>query len=569
MVLWSQFLVSASEMVVNGSATDSFHLHLDKIDESWAQKLPALDYAIISAGHWFFRTNYVSEGGRFLGCIYSHDPNATYLTPDIAIQGVFRLALKSINDCNNCSRMLTLVRTFSPAHFENGAWNMGGTCNRTSPLAPEEINYNGVEWDNRNVQLAEVENAHKLGEKRGRTFDVLDVTGAMSMRPDGHPDVHWDPFWAKGTKTEKCDLSKGRWTQDARGPLYTNFSCKTLPYQRNCFLHGRMDRDFLQWRWKPDQCDLPVFNPRSFLNIVKGKTMGFIGDSLARNHMNSLLCLLSEEETPHEVYREDEEGKTIIWHLPRNNFTIMVLWSPFLVSASEMAVNGTETGGFHLHLDKIDESWVQKLPALDYAILSATNWFFRPNYVYEGGHFLGCIYCSDPNVTHLGPDIVIQGAFRLALKSINDCNSCSRIVTLLRTFSPSQFENGTWNTGGTCKRTRPFAPEEIYNGGLDLVYRNAQLAEIDNARKLGEEKGRAFDVIDVTEAMLMRPDGHPGLHWDNRWNKGLSDCLHWCLPGPVDTWNEFLLELLQRHSSFPLSSRSHAAAEIKKLLLQQ
>ncbi|XP_027083453.2 xyloglucan O-acetyltransferase 3-like [Coffea arabica] len=354
-------------------------------------------------------------------------------------------------------------------------------------------------------------------------------------------------------ETEKCDLSKGRWTQDARGPLYTNFSCKTLPYQRNCFLHGRMDRDFLQWRWKPDECELPVFNPRSFLNIVKGKTMAFIGDSLARNHMNSLLCLLSEEETPHEVYREDEEGKTIIWHLPRNNFTIMVLWSPFLVSASEMAVNGTETGGFHLHLDKIDESWVQKLPALDYAILSATNWFFRPNYVYEGGHFLGCIYCSDPNVTHLGPDIVIQGAFRLALKSINDCNSCSRIVTLLRTFSPSQFENGTWNTGGTCKRTRPFAPEEINNGGLDLVYRNAQLAEIDNARKLGEEKGRAFDVIDVTEAMLMRPDGHPGLHWDNRWNKGLSDCLHWCLPGPVDTWNEFLLELLQRHSSFLLA----------------
>ncbi|XP_071917002.1 xyloglucan O-acetyltransferase 3-like [Coffea arabica] len=274
-------------------------------------------------------------------------------------------------------------------------------------------------------------------------------------------------------------------------------------------------------------------------------------------------CELFQEETPHEVYSEDEEGKTIIWHLPRNNFTIMVLWSQFLVSASEIVVNGTQTGSFHLHLDKVDESWVQKLPALDYAVISTANWFFRSNYVYEGGHFLGCIYCPDPNVTHLGPDIVIQGAIRLALKSINDCNNCSRIVTLLRTFSPPQFENGTWNMGGTCMRTRPFAPEEINNSGLDLVYRNAQLAEIDNARKLGEEKGRAFDVIDVTEAMPMRPDGHPGLHWDNRWNKGLSDCIHWCLPGPVDTWNEFLLELLRRHSSFPLSSRRHASEDVK------
>ena len=60
------------------------------------------------------------------------------------------------------------------------------------------------------------------------------------------------------------------------------------------FMQGRMDMDFLNWRWKPDQCDLPRFNAKTFLQIVQGKTMAFIGDSVARNHMESLLCLLSQ-----------------------------------------------------------------------------------------------------------------------------------------------------------------------------------------------------------------------------------------------------------------------------------
>lgn len=266
-----------------------------------------------------------------------------------------------------------------------------------------------------------------------------------------------------------------------------------------------------------------------------------------------------QEETPTQVYR-DAEDRTATCHFPRHNFTIMVLWTQFLVSASEIIANGSATGGFHLHLDKIDESWVQKLSAIDYAIISDGQWFFRPNYLYEGGRFVGCIYCQETNVTDLGPGFAIQKAFRLALKYINDCNSCPRIVTILRTFSPSQFENGGWNAGGTCTRTSPLAPEEIKDGGgLDWYYRRIQLAEIDSARKLGEKKGNAFDILDVTRAMLMRPDGHPGLHWGNQWMKGYSDCIHWCLPGPIDTWNDFLLQVLRRQSRNPLGSRTHGS----------
>lgn len=75
-------------------------------------------------------------------------------------------------------------------------------------------------------------------------------------------------------------------------PLYTSKSCPVMGDLRNCFLNGRVDTDFIKWRWQPDTCKISRFNPKLFLEIVRGKSMAFIGDSVARNHMESLLCLL-------------------------------------------------------------------------------------------------------------------------------------------------------------------------------------------------------------------------------------------------------------------------------------
>lgn len=92
-----------------------------------------------------------------------------------------------------------------------------------------------------------------------------------------------------------CDLFDGSWIleQEGNSLYYTNFSCPTIPHSKNCLLNGRPDEEFLHWRWKPDECVLPRFSAKAFLTFVKGKKMAFIGDSLARNHMESLLCLLS------------------------------------------------------------------------------------------------------------------------------------------------------------------------------------------------------------------------------------------------------------------------------------
>lgn len=94
---------------------------------------------------------------------------------------------------------------------------------------------------------------------------------------------------------ERCDIFEGEWIQTGENEsLYSSTKCAWIPDWKNCFKHGRKDTEFVNWRWKPHACELPRFVANKFLEIVRNRTMMFIGDSVARNQMESLLCILSE-----------------------------------------------------------------------------------------------------------------------------------------------------------------------------------------------------------------------------------------------------------------------------------
>ncbi|KAI5571891.1 hypothetical protein BDE02_11G125700 [Populus trichocarpa] len=359
-------------------------------------------------------------------------------------------------------------------------------------------------------------------------------------------DLHQQLLISLQKEEERCDLFSGYWVQDLRGSQYTNVSCSSIPESKNCFMQGRPDAGFSQWRWKPDGCELPRFDPGTFFEIVRGKTMAFIGDSVARNHVESLLCLLSSEEMPLGIYK-DTEDRTRTWYFPHSNFTLMVIWTRFLVLDEERVINGSVTGVFDLHLDKMDKNWANKLPEIDYAILSDAHWFFRKNYLYEKGKNIGCIFCGEPGIKSLDIDSALQMVIKVVLNYINNCKKCRNILTVLRTFSPAHFADGAWDTGGSCNRTHPLGEKEIDLASLDWKIRSIQVEEIKRVRPVARRR-KKFEVLDVTKAMLMRPDGHPNSYWGNKWMKGYNDCVHWCMPGPIDAWNDFLIALLRRHA---------------------
>jgi hypothetical protein len=96
------------------------------------------------------------------------------------------------------------------------------------------------------------------------------------------------------TTTESCDLTRGQWVPDDEARHYTNLTCPFIDDLQNCMKFGKPSLEFMRWRWRPDGCDLPRFDAARFLEAMRGKSMAFVGDSLARNHLKSLLCLLSK-----------------------------------------------------------------------------------------------------------------------------------------------------------------------------------------------------------------------------------------------------------------------------------
>ena len=93
---------------------------------------------------------------------------------------------------------------------------------------------------------------------------------------------------------EKCDLFTGDWIPNPGGPVYTNESCHLIESHQNCMKNGRPDMGYLYWRWNPRDCELPQFDSEKFLELMRNKVWALIGDSISRNHVQSLLCMLSK-----------------------------------------------------------------------------------------------------------------------------------------------------------------------------------------------------------------------------------------------------------------------------------
>ena len=94
-----------------------------------------------------------------------------------------------------------------------------------------------------------------------------------------------------------CNIFSGEWIPNNDAPYYTNETCGVIHEYQNYMKHGRPDTGYLKWRWQPYGCELPVFDPAEFLELVRDKSLAFVGDSVARNHMQSLICLLSRVST--------------------------------------------------------------------------------------------------------------------------------------------------------------------------------------------------------------------------------------------------------------------------------
>lgn len=349
-------------------------------------------------------------------------------------------------------------------------------------------------------------------------------------------------------KEKKCDLFTGDWIPNPSGPLYTNETCDFIESHQNCMMNGRPDTGYLYWRWNPRNCELPEFEPQRFLETMRNKSWALIGDSISRNHVQSLLCMLSKVEKPVGIYH-DEDYKSRTWLFPSYNLNISVIWSPFLAEAAIFEdINGVSSREIELQLDKLDKKWKDQYSKWDYMIISTGKWFLKSSIYYENNTIIGCHNCPPKsNMTELGFDFAYRKSLRSALDFISTSNHKGMIF--FRTSTPDHFEGGEWFDGGACNRTVPFKQGEIEMKELHKILRRVELEEFEKAMPNASQNGVNLKLLDMFQLSLLRPDGHPGPYrfyhpFDNKNNSNPNDCLHWCLPGPIDYWNGVIMEMV-------------------------
>jgi len=169
-------------------------------------------------------------------------------------------------------------------------------------------------------------------------------------------------------------------------------------------------------------------------------------------------------------------SKQTVYYYGEYNFTVTNFWAPYLVRHEQIDEDGpAHTGLWNLYLDEPDGVWAAHLAELDYVVVSASSWFYRPSMLYEAGRMVGCHYCLLPNVTDLTLRYALRMATRAALRALSGADGRFRGTAMLRTVDPSQYEGGEWNKDGNCVRTRPNRRGEKTLEGVELDFRNLQV----------------------------------------------------------------------------------------------
>lgn len=386
----------------------------------------------------------------------------------------------------------------------------------------------------------------------------------LSSSYTNHPNIAQSQFVEKPALVDdqnpssqiagECDLWRGRWIEDEqRKPLYTHESCPVLTATQNCESNGRPDKGYVKWRWRPDACELPLFDVNLFFCLLRGKTLAFVGDSVARNHMESLMCMLWQAEVP-----ENKGSKRMQrWYFRSKSVTIIRIWSSWLVDITNDAYEFAPQSLTKLLLEQADNSFMEFLPRLDVLVISSGHWFSKKTAYVSQSRLVGGQLWSDKRIP--APRMRNPDAFALAMKTALKAITSHPLykgLTILRSYSPDHYEGGAWNAGGSCTgKTRPSNDSELVTNGYTNLMRRHQLNAFSSAQH-NITNGSKLRLLDVTPVFAYRGDGHPGPYRSQDPNKITKrgphgepppqDCLHWCMPGPVDTWNELLLEIIRQ-----------------------
>ncbi|KAJ4745944.1 Protein trichome birefringence [Rhynchospora pubera] len=367
------------------------------------------------------------------------------------------------------------------------------------------------------------------------------VPDNTSEAPDIDPDVWNDEKEddeVRENDPEGCNYAKGKWVPDSRRPFYSGSECKRwLSEMWACRLTQRTDFSFENFRWQPENCKTPSFTGTKFLRRMRNKTLAFVGDSLGRQQFQSMMCMITGGKPAPQVQDVGWEFGLVkargalrpdgwAYRFPRSNTTVLFYWSASLCELQPLLnVSDPKFVSYALHLDRPVTFLKKYLDRFHVLVLNTGHHWNRGKF--QGNHWKLHAYGKP-----FSDKVDLSTAKNLTLHSIVSWLD-SQIVrnpnlkVFLRTLSPRHFVNGDWNTGGSCDNTMPL------KGGSEVLQEKSS----DPVAELAVN-GSQVRLLDITALSQLRDECHISKYGKS--SNGVHDCLHWCLPGVPDTWNEIL-----------------------------
>uniref|UniRef100_A0A1J3JY25 Protein trichome birefringence-like 6 n=1 Tax=Noccaea caerulescens TaxID=107243 RepID=A0A1J3JY25_NOCCA len=412
-----------------------------------------------------------------------------------------------------------------------------------SPQASQILvstHFNPPDNNSGSAEIPGFEHKARGGESFVREDQVV-IANLTSIKVIELPSNNGDEEEKKKKRIEECDVTKGKWVYDSEYPVYTNASCPLIDEGFACESNGRLDLNYTKLRWEPQDCDAPRFNATKMLEMIRGKRLVFVGDSINRNQWESMLCMLFQAvKDPKKVYethnrRITKEKGNYSFRFADYKCTVEFYVTHFLVREGRAKIGKKRRETLIIDaMDRTSSRW----KGANILVFNTAHWW--SHYKTKSG----INYYQEGNEIH--PKLHVSTAFKKALQTwsswVDKNVDPKKTRVFFRSAAPSHFSGGEWNSGGHCREA---------NKPLNQTFKLSDSAGKNTiVEEVLKQMKTPVTPLNVSGLSQYRIDAHPSIYGtkpENRRSQAVQDCSHWCLPGVPDTWNHLLyLHLLHK-----------------------